>query len=204
MASRSKLLATVLLGFIILSPNAKAFDLEAVGTLNLIFPAQTSLVTTASGGSPMTVGFGVLANFDLSRAFALDIGGIYQPRAYIYDGFQTVTLTMLEIPAMIRFTPLPIVSFAAGAYFAYGLGTYSIQTNGAPTSQPASYSSTGNSQVDWGLAASVAAAIPLIPDLSLLFDLRYYFGLQNMLPSNGASSVFLRDFQLLAGLKLNI
>jgi hypothetical protein len=179
---------------------ATAFEIAAVGSLNLTSPNETQIVSTGTYASQMTIGFGALAGFEMTRAFLFEIGAIYQPRAF-NNGFQNLSFTMLEIPFVIRFNPLPIVSFAAGGYVAYGLGNYSAQTVGAPTSQSIDYGASGYNRVDWGLVASVAANIPLWPDFSLLFDLRYYFGLQNLDANSEVGSLLFRDAQLLAGLR---
>jgi hypothetical protein len=180
-------------------------SVSAVGALNFsnFSTSPTQTTTTATG---TTVGFGALGSLSVFPAFSGEIGLLYVPRKVSTElagaNVATVSSNTLQIPLLVRFTGLPIVSVGAGVYFASTLGNGSVTT---PTQKDATYSYSANnrSTSDFGLTASLAANYPLLPMLSLVGDLRYLLGLTNQY-SSGAVSQYYRDIQFLAGVSFGL
>jgi hypothetical protein len=182
--------------------SAEAFDLGVVGAANMTMPTFGNSSVTYNTSGQVTLGFGALVGFDILKAFQLEGAVLYIPRSY-NNGLQTTTFTMLEIPVVFRFTALKFINFGAGVYYATGLGNYNIQVNTVSSSTAADYTATGINRTDFGVLASVGLNIPLLPELKLLADLRYYLGLQNLYVNPSAGTFNLRDLQLLAGIKFS-
>jgi hypothetical protein len=106
---------------------------------------------------------------------------------------------MIEIPLVLRFDLLPLVAVGAGGYFALGMGDATITTGALSVSS--TYESLGVGKTDYGLLGTVSVALPLLPFLKVLVDVRYLYGLANMATASG-SSFSMRDWQFMGGVRL--
>src|SRR5687767_10246230 len=105
------------------SPSAQAFDLSVLGAVavsNYNF-SPTPAVSPSTG---VNFGGGALAGFELNPFFAFETGALYLTHSYsqTFLGFTTTYgYNYLEIPAMVRFSPIGFVAVNLGAY--YGIRT---------------------------------------------------------------------------------
>lgn len=190
-------------GFLGVGEARADMSVSAVGALNLtnfsVSPASPNL----SIGTGTTFGFGALASTSFIPMFSLELGALYMPhKININDTNGNLisgeSQTYLEVPLLLRFTALPIVSVGAGLYYAHTLGNETLSAPGA-TDQSVSNATSS----DFGLEASVAAGFPIFPTISVMGDLRYLFGLTNQ-DSTGATTTHFRDIELLVGLTFSI
>lgn len=176
----------LLLALVTLSSRAPAAEFSAVGALNFNrgAGAPTGAVGWASG---TTFGGGVLLGQTANPFINLEGGFMFMPREYT-EGFLQYGFSTLEFPVMLRVTALPILSFAAGGYYARVVdhkGTDLIINDN-----------------DAGLGLSVAVRFPIAPMIGLLFDGRYMHGLTNL--DKRGTTLNRRDFQILGGLSFSL
>lgn len=189
---------------------ARAFGLDLLGGLNRSQPSVSSPgltdLTTKAGS---TATYGAFLDFRLDRAFSLETGVQVLPRTYVTDvpslltGY-TSTIRYLEVPLLLRFNALPLLSFAAGGYFAQGIGDTELvgRVGGTQIAVIQSIESASIRKQDYGLLGSVRIELPLAPAIRLLVDGRYLYGLRNVDTSGG--SLKWRDLQLMGGLGFGI
>lgn len=185
---------------------ADLLALSAVGGLNFSDLSVSSLPTGESTSMGTNFGFGVLGAYGFFPGFAAELGVLDMPRSVNLNdsagkSISSVTGSYLEIPLLVRFTALPIISFGAGAYYAHTLGNPSVSVLGG-SSVSANYPSN-YSQSDFGLEGSVAASYSIMPMISVFADLRGLLGLVNE-DSSGATTQHYRNVEILAGVTLSI
>lgn len=200
----------IALVFMLAAPahNACAVTLSGVGLANFTNPTFSTTSTTGlglSGGA--TAGFGLLASSELMPGFVLEIGALWVPRKFSNDdssgqSLSTTNAKWLEVPLLLRFTGLPLVSIGIGPYYAHGLGNVVISQPATPDTS-VDYSAVGQTQNDFGLEGSVGARIPVVPQIGIVADLRYLFGLINQ-SSLDNTTVHYRSLELLFGISIDI
>ena len=164
--------------------------ISLVGAMNLNRAAGTfsSSGLAVSWGNTTTFGFGALFSGDSNPVVNLEAGLLYMPRRYD-EGFVLRELKTLEVPVMLRFGPVPFVTFAVGGYFSRVID------------------SQGNDTVfdsnDYGLGGSIAVRIPIVPMVGAIIDGRYLHGLAN-LDKRVLHQLNRRDFQILAGIDFTL
>ncbi len=102
-----------------------------------------------------------------------------------------------EIPVMLRFTALPVLSVGAGLYYAM-LGDEIEVTESNSVLVPNGKRTTAGETTDLGAKLSARAHFPLAPLTDFLVDLNYNFGLKDLDKSAGSSKT--RDYALMAGI----
>jgi len=159
---------------------------------------RTSLRGAQSNGG------GLLAEFTLGGALGLETG------AYVFDrrmetfqnGGNTYNLRglSLNIPLLVRFYPLKIMSLGAGAYYGTTLGN--LKGTGSTTAGDRNFTpaEAGVGNNDWGVAAAVGLDIPLSDHFGILGDVRYLLSAFNAGNTNTSSWRY-RDLFLQAGLR---
>ncbi len=190
---------------IFVSVPASAFELGVVGVLGYTTYAPSPADPTSTYSANSGLGYGVLVDFPwVPRLLAVEGGLFYVPRS-IHSvtslGPADTTFNSLQIPVLVRFTGLPLVSFGAGGYFAGGLVNTSVSMNG--WANPFDFSVVGLSQVDFGVLGSAALSLELLPGFNLYLDARYLLGLTNASTLPGVTAHF-EELQLLSGIKLGI
>lgn len=180
-----------------------AFDITAVGVVDLSSPSIELSGTSQTTESKVGFGFGGLVSLYSTTTFTLEGGLLSISRKYALSSVPTSTigLSMLEIPLLLRFDLLPIIAVSAGTYVALGMGDVSTTTAITTTTQ--TWDASNLSKTDFGLQACVSLALPVLPTLKFLIDLRYLYGIANLSTTNTASFKF-RDIQLLGGLRFSL
>ncbi|MFZ9594878.1 MAG: outer membrane beta-barrel protein [Bdellovibrionia bacterium] len=175
-----------------------ALDFSVLGAVSSSNYSVTPQLAASAGG----VGFGggATLGFDLAPFFSLETGAVLVNHPFSATSLSsavTVNYNYLEIPLLLRFTPVSFVSLAAGPY--YGISS-SISASGViPTELQAA--SLGGAYVrnnDYGLMFGGGIRLPLLPLLRLRFDVFYKYGLANL--SAGSASQYARNVDVWAGL----
>lgn len=123
-----------------------------------------------STSSESAFAYGVTAEFDMGALLSFDVGALSV-------GYKT-DKRALQIPALIRFTALPLLDFGGGLYYAL------------PEDQGS----------DIGFRLSARLKIPLTPITDLVLDGNYDHGLSDL--DSSARSVKHRSYGLLTGISL--
>lgn len=181
-----------------------AFDITAVGVLDICSPTVSDTTGAAvSTDKKIGIGFGALVSVYSTTAFTLEAGLISLSRQYALSASpaETIGLKMLEVPILLRFDLLPIVSVSAGAYLALGMGDISKSNPTSSTTE--TYNANSLGKTDYGLQASASLTLPILPTMKFLIDLRYLYGIANLDTRAGASFKF-SDIQLLGGIRISI
>ncbi len=190
----SALCATVIFST---SSQAHAFGLSAVGSFNATTVSTDPANSNLSGGTG--VGYGGLAQYNLIPAFDLEVGVLSTPVKFSQKvpGSADIETSShyLQIPVMVRFTLLPIISAGAGLYYAFPLAK--VKTIG-PTGTVET-----DAKADMGATLSIALRFPLAPTLGIVVDGRYYFGWKDVSTAAGVSAKN-QSTQILAGLNFSL
>lgn len=180
------------------APAAHASSVGVVGVLDFANFSSTKNFTTGTTPSPATggtsLGFGGFLRGD--DALTFELGVLYVPRkisgAVTGTGASTdITFNTLEIPVLLRFQAIPLLSLGFGAYYGYRLGDPSLSAGGTV---PAF-----NRHDDYGLMAAAGFEFPFGP-AGLLAEARYVFGLRDQSADN-TGSLYWRNWEVVAGVK---
>jgi hypothetical protein len=103
------------------------------------------------------------------------------------------------IPALVRFTALPILSFGVGPYYAKFSDkvTISDSTSALTPNGEHTFASQGQSTSDYGLRADARAALTIAPLTNFLIDVYYDWGLKDLDTSSVSKKT--RNYGVLAG-----
>jgi hypothetical protein len=186
--------------------SAQAFELSLVGGADLSKPSiQLNGVNTGGVSFKPSFGGGLLMGFESSAITEIQLGALYMNRDYKYpvaSGTGEDSYARYEVPLLLRFTGLPILSVGAGVYYAVPVGTYTYtQTPLGGTSSSTTSNASDAFKNDFGAIGSVALKIPFNPWTSLLIDGRYEYGLFNITKTAG-ETFKTRDIEALAGFAL--
>ena len=202
-----KKLIPVVLSLSMLPLQAQAFE---VGVLGGITSSRTSAeIGPSTRNTTADYAFGAMADLPLISplpGFIVEVDALVMRRKVEINNVQVLdasgslgnsvlssaSTTYFMVPAIARFTALPIVNAGVGPYFATPLGKISTNTNGQ--------TQESDSSTDLGLVASVQARIPLMPLIHAVVDGRYILGLKDQGESTGSNKF--RDFQALAGVSI--
>ncbi len=211
------------------SPSAQALHLSLVGSgtlskLNTTPSSYTSngvTITNTKDSSSVGLGGGALLGIGLGSAFEIESGLIYVTRKgsvtfSILSIAETLTVTThgWQVPVLLRYNPLPFLSFGAGGYAFLGMGkvknhtTGELTNNGTAKESEQTYSEADLKKNDFGLLFSAALRVPLSPFFSFLVDGRYALGMTdvNADPSDTTPALVQKytDMQVLAGFRIGI
>lgn len=181
-------LAMTALGALTFASTGQAFELRAVGTLNMSCPTM-SPEFAVEPGMMTRFGFGALITTDpmFGGLAGIQTGALYTPIGF---GSPVGSWTnFLQIPVLAKFS-LPLISAALGPYA------------GIPVSVGFSDGSAGDpdKSVDWGLMATFGFKYPLTSDLrpvSAILDFGYQFGFGDLREDSSTSHN--RNFSIMAG-----
>lgn len=205
-----KILIVALIG--LLSSKAFAiFDIELVGggntaTLNHTLgtvPAGQTENDSASSGSGLEYGVFIELNDGI---IGLQSGALFLTRkstvtanisipAVPISGtvVQTNTINSIQIPLLIRLTPLPYISIGAGAAYNMPQGSVSeditdpAKIDGGTTSKSQSYDDASIQKGDFAAVGDFQIRVPLGPGAHLTLDGQYQKGLTDMNTSGKAT-----------------
>lgn len=185
---------------------AQAFELGVLGGLHY---THVAIDPTAAGVKYLSKGapsFGVYIETSMTPLMGFELGAFYVPRKYqaTLDSTNTdvtTTITQFQIPALIRFHLIPLLSFGVGGYYAHSLGD--IHTEGKsfniPVTQNASYDSQFLSENEFGVLGSVRLEVPILPLMSVMADVRYLRELKNLNTSATSTHIKFHGAQMLVG-----
>ncbi len=201
---RTLLISALFVGLTWGAERAHALDLAVMGNLNIGTQSQANLAANYTAGTVSNLGFGALLAFDSFPTIKSELGILSVKRGLgltsSTGGSSTSTYNYLMVPYMFRFEPISLISVGAGAYYAYGLGNYTVaSTIPGLASSDATYEAGGYSRSDFGLIAGISLKFPILPLFSLRLDADYALGLSNLYNSSAGSAYF-RDILLMAGL----
>lgn len=191
--------------------NAHALvNVTAVGVGNYMGASASVLTSTMPITGKLTWGGGALFGFKLNPFLTLEAGGLFAPRKSSIDfsildaslPSATKSYNAIQIPALLRVTAIPLLSFGAGMYYSVGMGSVTSEVTGsAPSTQ--TFAEARLKSSDYGLVGSVAFRLPLAPMFGFVVDGRFNYGLANLATDAGVS-LKAREAQVLAGLNFNL
>lgn len=191
-----KMLGLFVLGMSVISANnASALDVSVVGGFTLYSPSADPAV--ANGSAKLAPTFGALLGFGGMGVglFSFETGLLSVGKKRSYDlGVANVESSMRawEVPFLVRFNLLPIVSVGAGGYAQKYTGNPSI--GGVEST----YDFAGMKTTDFGVKLNARAGLPIAPLTSIFLDASYKHGLIDL--SKTAGSLKNSEMDLLAGL----
>jgi hypothetical protein len=174
--------------------SAHAFDISALGALTLSNFSGSDAPASSIGTS---VGVGALIGTDFMPGFGIETGAFYMARSSSSTlvGIQfNSSYGVIEIPAMLRVTLIPLLIVEAGPYIGIPISA-SLSSGGV------SLTST-KPNVDVGLKGGLGVSIPILPTLSLRGEGMYSLGLSNM--STGTGTLNARNIDILAGVTFGL
>ncbi|MBI3294823.1 MAG: PorT family protein [Deltaproteobacteria bacterium] len=200
---------------VFLTAPLNALDIAAVGVGSLAMPSysagSTNLTTIPKIG---LFGFGAIAGvYSLFPGFTIETGILTAPHKFSIDGgtnlsfivTDTLALNFIEVPILIRFDLLPIISFGVGGYLGFANGTITRSSSVPNTADKTETFEDNNlNKTDFGLMASASVGMPILPMVKLLVDLRYLHGLVNLSKLTDGSNARIRDLQVFAGIKVSL
>lgn len=186
-------------------PSAYSMDLvEFIGPsfswMSISNPNDPSLA-----GSP-NLGWstGLSVAVDLNEKFQVESGFYYSNRRFSItsDKFatQSISLSTVQVPLMIRYWFLSRLSFAVGGYFAQGFASVSVTQSATPTQT--GYNEMGWGRQEWGVLGSIRYRTHLTDLLSFAIDERIIWGLSNLDLTGG--NLQFRESQTWVGILFNI
>lgn len=177
-----------------LSRPAQALELTVLGGLNF---AKTAYEPDVDFDSKIAFSYGGLIATDFATLFTIETGALFMNRK-VADALNSYRMSTFQIPLLLRVS-LPIVSFGAGAYYAFKLGDITqedLLTGGETDLEPAKSG-------DFGLMGNVRLSFPFAPTMAIVLDGRYSFGLTNQSETAGETAKT-RDLAVFAGLNLSL
>jgi len=199
------MLTRLILGLSVLLAASNAHALIGVAPVGIAnFDSSTSSVSGVGVTLDGKVGLGLggLVTVPFGPLLSLETGLLLFSRKHT-SAFTTSSHGRLQIPAMLKITSLPIVSFGAGPYLEMAIGDVGLKNEITGLESTVTYEALNRDSTDYGIAAAISADVALAPLIALLFDVRYQIGLKNL--SRTASTEFkFRGFQVLAGVKFSL
>jgi len=179
------------------SSTAEAFDFSVLGAASSSSYSITPAPAVFSGGAGF--GLGVRLGFDLFPFFSWEVGALY-----IGYSLSAMTATLnynyIQIPVLLRFTPIPFVALEAGGY--YGIPSSTTSTGAVPPELMNAALPTYSSSNDYGLLIGAGVRLPLLPLMSIRADALYEYGLANV--STGTSTQNARNLDIWAGVMISL
>jgi hypothetical protein len=200
-----KISAVFLLGLLTSGAAHAALSVNALGGLNFDKNSYDGTTTTHSGKAAFTLG----ATIEFGGPFLSFETGLFsvgkkeeQTRAtgavsnWSYRGWL--------IPALVRFTALPVLSVGGGLYFAKFSDKVEVSDSalGIPPNGEYTLASQNHGTTDFGLRVDARAALPLAPLMSFLVDVYYDWGLKDL--DTSAASKKTRNYGVLAGVSFGL
>jgi len=148
-----------------------------------------------SGGSTIDFGIAPVISFETGL---LSIG---QSTKSTVSGLGELTQVSraLEIPLMLRFDALPLLSLGVGGYYAMINSKYKIQGSTIALLPDGEYTidKSQNETTDYGLRFGGRLLLPLAPMVRALIDASYDMGLKDL--DKGASTSKTKQYALMVG-----
>jgi hypothetical protein len=168
--------------------------------------STTPQMTTATGAKVTTkakTGLlgGALLDLGLSGMTSFETGALYNISRFSgnTNGVDfTLSVPSVNVPVLIRFHPLPLLSFGLGGYYSYRTGNVKVESISVPNVSIAN----NTSKSDYGAVGSVRLHLPVGALTTFIVDGRYLYGIPD-LDKTGAKFKT-RQIQAFAGLRFGI
>ncbi|MGK5089751.1 outer membrane beta-barrel protein [Bdellovibrionota bacterium FG-2] len=184
----------LLMAFCFVNSSSHAAELTVLGGISRSTPEFVPASLTFKGRN--SYGGGALLGIRFKRFFGLEVGGLYVNRKY-GDSAGDICFNTLQLPALLRFRLLPMLSFGVGGYYTMGIGNV---TFGTATS---TFADAALKKSDYGVVGDARLRLPLVPTLGFIVDFRYLYGLGDY-STLSAKNLYLTDVQLFAGLQFGL
>ena len=202
---------------------ARRFKIGFVGSYGMTNVSQSAgtgaaQISLGETDQSKNFGAGAIIEFGILGPLGLEIGAFYQPRGFQDgDSKDEVKYNTNLLTAMLRFDfgsssdklKLP-VSLGLGAYYSESLDDQVTSVDGTTkTSSKVDFSDTNlplgaMGKIDRGLLASLSVDYPMSKNFFFTFDLRYMYGLTQILTAESSTGVSGRweETSTLAGIVL--
>ena len=197
----SKILGLTAVLFLCSWSQAHALSVSALGGLGWTNPSiSTPGVTNVS--SKLGAGYGGAIEIGLVPFFSLEADVLDMKRKFQFDTAAVAGIgesaNYLQIPVMLRFSPLSLVSVGGGFYYANGLGNVSTSVGGVAGADQ-TFAQAGLKNSDFGMVLSGRLRLPIMPLVGIIVDARYLLGLTNV-ATDPTATIKYRDIQTLFGI----
>lgn len=193
-------LKRILVFFVLITMNpftttrSQALSLTVLGGESFSGGSVSPNDSFTTGFTPV-LGGGILLGSWMFPSVAFELGTLYMPRGLtqthsVSSQVDTTRFNTIQIPALCRVSILPAISVGVGGFYSYVLGNLVSSY----------FSASSLSKTDYGLVGSVSLKLDLLPLTSFVIDGRYLSGLTNVSLIPG-TTVYLKDFQVLAGIR---
>ncbi len=205
MSARLQILLTLLFAFFWSGvANAEGAQQKRLGLIlfgGFSFTSHSSTNAGSLGGvTGMAFGFGV--DYKLTKEISLELDMLDVWKSYESRTPTTVTqynLSFLEFPLLLRYNPAPWFALKAGPYLAGFIMQAERQTAGTADSIK------GDFKNDFGMTAGAWMGFMPTGSMSLGMDIRYDFGLTNVLNDrNPSRSIATRTLMTMFTITFNI
>lgn len=173
------------------SSSAQALEVIGVGGLNFHSPSVDKSGTSSDSGTGLAAG--VYLGWDLFPGFGMETGAIIARRKMtlnVSGAEQKVHYGSIEVPLMLRFTALPVLSVGGGLYHA---------RNNRKTNSGAD--DAGRKKGEFGTRLNARFTLPLLPLFGFVIEANYLLGLTDIdLDPN--SSIKTREIQGMVGVSV--
>lgn len=193
---------------------SSALTVAGLGGLNYATPSQDADAADASfeNSADAAFAFGGILALPFGEGVEFETGLFYRTNTYTTDSSlrgvnlseTTYSYKNVRIPALLRFTALPIISFGGGVFYEIGTGQVEAtnEKNGTTVSQ--SFADSSLKDRNYGLALNARLSLPLLPTmLTGIVDVSYDYGLRN-LSMDGDYDYKSRNLMALIGIGISI
>jgi len=180
---------------------AHAIELTVLGGLNLHSSSVDPEAAGTETGGGTGAAFGALIGWEFIPAFGLETGALFVKKDNNVKATGTDLETShgaIEVPLMLRFTALPILSVGGGLVYTRNSRTTSREGTLLSASVNDEIEAAALKRNEWGARLNARIGMPLVPLVSAVLDLNYVLGLSDIdLDPNASSKT--REFQVLVG-----
>jgi hypothetical protein len=107
-----------------------------------------------------------------------ELAGLYTRRSVSGPLSSISSFTYVQVPLLLKFTPVSWLSFGVGAYGGYALGD--VSNTGPAGDAQLAYADLGYTRLDWGAAGSFGVQFRIRGPIAFFLDGRFMYGLQNI------------------------
>lgn len=197
-----KILAVLILSTVSIG-SASAIELNVLGGLTMGAPNVTGSTTTYKSGMGLT--YGATLGFGMMPGFGIETGVLsVEKKSKATPAGETedeMTNRAWEIPFLLRFTALPVLSFGAGGYYQLAGKTTKFKDVATGVESEVRTSDFNKKRQDIGLKLNARGAFPVAPAISALLDVSYKMGLTDR-DTTAAVTDKNSEIDILAGVSL--
>lgn len=203
--NKVKILLVVLVSTYSMSSFADTIELTVLGGMNAASEKLTINGAEYPNESKTGIAAAAFVGFSVvPQMLMLESGLQYQKESFGFTALATTTkMTRLQIPLLVRFVGLPIVSFGVGGYYEMALGDITMESTAGGATQSFSYDTLGYKTTNYGILLDARAGFDVAPLIKVVLDLRYNIGLANR-SSLALTELKTNALQALAGVSFGL